>query len=369
MSVFGHTPDLVARAPGRVNLIGEHTDYNEGFVLPAAISVETRVGLRARADGRLRVCANDFGGAVVEWPLEAGYAADPAQPWADYVRAMVCAMQAAGHALSGADLAISGTIPRGSGLSSSASLCVGVGAALAAAGGLACDATAIALLAQSAENDFVGMKCGIMDQLVSARGAAGHALLIDCRSLACHPVPVGEDLAIVIVHSGVVRGLVEGHYNQRRAACEAAAKALEVAALRDASLPMLARGWGRMEAETFARARHVISENARTLAAAAALEAGDLVELGRLMRESHASMRDDFAITTPEIDALAAELQALIGPEGGARMTGGGFGGAVVALCRAEAVAGVLAGLSYRTPAGEKPLVMIEQASPGAGLV
>jgi galactokinase len=365
---FGGAPDCVVRAPGRVNLIGEHTDYNDGFVLPAAISVETQVAARRRDDGMIRVMATDFASAESQFALDAPITPDPAQPWADYVRGMAAAMLAAGHAVPGADLAVAGTIPRGSGLSSSASLAVAVGTALSALGGLDLAPATIARLAQAAECDFVGMKCGIMDQLISASGIAGHVLLIDCRSLGCTPVPVPPDMAIMIVHSGVTRGLVDGHYNARRRSCEMAAEALGVAALRDADLAMLDAARERMDATSFARARHVITENARTLAATRALADGDLGTLGALMAASHVSMRDDFAITTPAIDALVAELQVLIGPQGGARMTGGGFGGAVVAVMPVARAAAVAAGLTYRTPAGDRPDILIERACAGAGL-
>ncbi len=366
---FGGQPALVARAPGRVNLIGEHTDYNDGFVLPAAISVQTLVAARPRPDRRISVTAADFAGATSSFALDEPIAPDATQSWANYVRGMVSAIRAAGHAVPGADLAVAGNIPQGSGLSSSASLAVAVGTALSELGGLGLDPTAIALLAQACECDFVGTRCGIMDQLISARGIADHALLIDCRSLAATPVPIPEDMAILIVHSGVIRGLVDGHYNERRASCEAAAAKLRVTALRDADLPMLESHQGLLSTIEFARARHVITENARTLEAADALRAGDFAKLGKLFAASHASMRDDFAITLPPIDALVAELRALIGDEGGARMTGGGFGGAVVAVLPKHRAATVLAGLTYRTPGGGAPLVLVEQAGPGAGLV
>ncbi|MBX9886193.1 MAG: galactokinase [Novosphingobium sp.] len=363
---FGAPPARMVRAPGRVNLIGEHTDYNDGFVLPVAISVETRVAASPRSDRRIRVMACDFGGALAEWDLGAPYAANEAAPWADYIRGMTAAMIARGHPLVGADLAVSGTVPKGAGLSSSASLMVGIGRALAELAGLTLAPADIALMAQAGECDHVGMRCGIMDQLASACGAQGHALMIDCRSLAVRPVMLPEGAAILIVHSGVTRGLVEGAYNERRAQCEAAAAAVGVAALRDADMAMLEAAG--LDPLTLARARHVVSENARVLAAAEALAANDLAAMGDLMAASHASMRDDFQITVPAIDALVAELQALIGPEGGARMTGGGFGGAVVALCRADRADAVLAALTYRKPDGSPPLVLRETACDGVGL-
>ncbi|WP_421852506.1 galactokinase [Novosphingobium sp.] len=364
---FGQQPALLVRAPGRVNLIGEHTDYNDGFVLPVAISVESRVAAAPRSDRRIRVMACDFGGAVAEWELDAPYAANPAAPWADYIRGMTAAMIARGHRLTGADLAVSGTVPKGAGLSSSASLMVGIGKALAELAGAYIAPAEIALMAQAGECDHVGMRCGIMDQLASACGVKDHALMIDCRSLAVRPVALPEGVAILIVHSGVERGLVEGAYNERRAQCEAAAAAVGVAALRDADLAMLEAAG--LDPLTLARARHVVTENDRVQAAAEALASGDLVAMGALMAASHASMRDDFAITVPRIDALVAELGTLIGPEGGARMTGGGFGGAVVALCRADRADAVLAGLTYRKPDGGVPLVLRETACDGAGIV
>lgn len=366
-AAFGAPPALLARAPGRVNLIGEHTDYNDGFVLPAAISVESRIAASPRGDGLIRVIACDFGGATAEWPVFAPFAANPAEPWADYIRAMTTAMAERGHALTGADIAVSGTVPKGAGLSSSASLMVGIGAALAALSGLTIAPADMALMAQAGECDHVGVRCGIMDQLASAAGRKGHALMIDCRSRDVQPVALPAGAQILIVHSGVERGLVEGAYNERRAQCEAAAAAIGVAALRDADLAMLERA--QLDPLTTARARHVITENTRVLAAAEALAAGDLVSMGALMAASHSSMRDDFEITVPRIDALVAELRALIGPEGGARMTGGGFGGAVVALCPADRADAVLDALTYRKPDGTPPLVLRETACDGAGLV
>lgn len=366
-AAFGAPPVLLARAPGRVNLIGEHTDYNDGFVLPCAISVESRIAARPRRDGTIRVVACDFAGAKAEWPVDAAFHADPAEPWADYIRAMTTAMAARGHALTGADIAVSGTVPKGAGLSSSASLMVGIGTALAALSSLSIAPRDIALMAQAGECDHVGVRCGIMDQLASAAGQVGHALMIDCRSLDLKPVALPDGAEILIVHSGVERGLVEGAYNERRAQCEAAAAAMGVAALRDADLAMLEAA--RLDPLTRARARHVVSENTRVLAAADALGAGDHFTMGALMAESHASMRDDFEITVPRIDELVAELRALIGPEGGARMTGGGFGGAVVALCPADRVDAVLEALTYRKPDGTPPLILRETACAGANLV
>lgn len=365
---FGAAPDLVTRAPGRVNLIGEHTDYNDGFVLPCAISRQTMVAARRRDDRQVRIVAGDLRGASTAFSLSGVIKPDSKAPWSNYVRGVADGLREAGLDLCGADLAILGDMPQGAGLSSSAALENAAGLALAAlAGQPDLDRTRLALIGQRAEHLFAGCQCGIMDQLVSARAVAGSALLIDCRSMDCTPVPLPDGLAVMIVHSGIERGLVDGEYNLRRQQCEAAARHFGVAALRDlAVLPEQ----GSLDPVAYARARHVVGENARTHAAAQALQAGDLARLGELMAQSHAAMRDDFQITLPAIDALVALLQDAIGAEGGARMTGGGFGGAVVALLPAEQVervrAAVLAG--YRTPAGVAPLVMVETPAAGASL-
>ena len=368
-AAYGGAPDLVVRAPGRVNLIGEHTDYNDGFALPCAIGVETRVALRRRDDHRVSVVALDFEDERDGFAIGADIA--KADGWRDYVRGMVATLVARGHAIGGADIAIAGDIPRGTGLSSSASLEVAVAEAMLIAAGLPVDARDVALVAQAAENDFVGMRCGNLDQIASAATSAGAALLIDCRSLDLRAVAMPADVAVMIVQSGVVRGLVEGQYNRRRAQCEEAAEILRVPALRDVDMRALDAARRHMPPETFARARHVVTENARTLAAADALQAGDLVAIGRLMAQSHASMRDDFGITVDATDRLVALLADAIGADGGARQTGGGFGGAVVALLRGDRVAAVTDAVraGYRTPAGDAPLIMVERAAPGAGPV
>ena len=366
---YGALPELVARAPGRVNLIGEHTDYNDGFVLPCAISRQTMVAARWRNDGQVRIVAGDLGGATTSFPLAEPIMPDSAAAWSNYVRGVADGLLEAGLALSGADLAIMGNMPQGAGLSSSAALENAAGLALAAlAGQPDLDRTRLALIGQRAEHRFAGCQCGIMDQLVSARAVEGAALLIDCRSMECTPVPLPDGLAVMIVHSGIERGLVDGEYNLRRQQCEAAARHFGVAALRDlAALPEP----GGLDPVAYARARHVIGENARTLAAANALRTGDLRQLGLLMAESHAAMRDDFQITLPAIDRLAILLQDAIGSYGGARMTGGGFGGAVVALLPMAEVARVQQAIEdgYRTPDGGPPLIMVEKPAAGASLV
>ncbi|MGJ3648017.1 galactokinase [Sphingomonas sp. GlSt437] len=368
---FGGPPELLAAAPGRVNLIGEHTDYNDGWVLPAAISVGTIVAARPRADARIRAAALDFD-AVCDFPIDAPITRALPGDWSNYLRGVAAVLQAQGADLRGADLAIAGNIPTGAGLSSSASLEVALGLALTELAGLnGYDRTQLALAGQRAEHDFAGCQCGIMDQLVSARAAAGNALLIDCRSLATMSVLMAPETAVLIVHSGIRRELVEGEYNTRRRQCEEAARRLGVPALRDASTEELDAAGDRLDPVVFRRARHVITENARTLAAADALTEGNLATLGALMAASHTSMRDDFEITTPAIDALVGQLSELIGDRGGVRMTGGGFGGAVVAIAARNVIeeAAQAIGNSYRTPDGDPPVVMIEEPAGGARLL
>jgi galactokinase len=365
-AAFGGEPDLVVQAPGRVNLIGEHTDYNDGFVLPCAIDSGTVVAARGREDAILAAVAADFGAERDRIALDAtvGHAGG----WRDYVRGVAEMLSREGLAR-GAEVALAGDVPRGAGLSSSASLEVALAIALARLGGLELDPTRIALIAQKAENEFVGCACGIMDQLVSARAVAGHALLIDCRTLDCRPVPMPEGLAVMVIHSGIERGLVDGAYNERRAQCGAAARHYGVAALRDLEEEQLLAGRDGLDSVAFRRARHVVSENARTLAAAEALASGDLALLGTLMAQSHASMRDDFEITLPAIDRLVEIAAEAIGGEGGARMTGGGFGGCIVALAPDAAVKRVRAAVErdYRAPDGSNAAFLVCRPSAGAG--
>jgi galactokinase len=368
---FGGVPDVMARAPGRVNLIGEHTDYNDGFVLPMAIGCETMVAARRRQDSMIHLRAADFG-AQAQFSIAAPIMPCADAPWSNYVRGVAHALQSDGLALCGADIAISGTIPKGAGLSSSASLEVATGLALAAlAGAPDYDRTQLALAGQRAEHEFAGCKCGIMDQLVSAHGKAGHAVLIDCRSLATKTIPMPDDITVMIIDSGISRGLVDGHYNARRQQCEQVARHFNVKALRDIDMARLEEARAALDPLVYVRARHVVSENARTLTAAEALAAGNLNILGKLMAESHKSMRDDFAITLPAIDQLVALLQEAIGPMGGARMTGGGFGGAVVAILPRAQEKYVTEAVhkNYRTPSGTLPLIMRETASNGVSFV
>jgi galactokinase len=361
--LFGAVPDFVAFAPGRVNLIGEHTDYNDGFVLPCAIPNGTAVAFGRAPGDAIEAVALDLDDARDRFdprsaePLSEGH-------WANHVRGVA---RAAGFE-GGWRLAIAGDVPQGAGLSSSAALGVALATGMRHAVGGDPDAEATAKQAQWSEHHFVGCACGIMDQLASASGTADHALLIDCRSLTVKPVPIPRDAAIVVVHSGVRRGLVESAYNARRSQCEAAARHFGVAALRDLTPEALEAGRAGLDATAWRRARHVVSENARTLDAADALASGDLARFGRLMAASHASLRDDFEVTVPPVDALVALMGGVVGAAGGVRMTGGGFGGCVVALLPRDGVAELRRAVAahHARPDGEPPLFLATAAAPGA---
>ncbi|QYN41533.1 galactokinase [Gilliamella sp. ESL0443] len=329
---FGYKPDTIVQAPGRVNLIGEHTDYNDGFVLPCAINYETVISCHKRSDNLIRVIAVDYNNEQDQFLLNPSIEKHPNYQWANYVRGVIQYIVKYSEDIRGVDLAISGNVPQGAGLSSSASLEVAIGKMFQVLYDLPFDGKKIALIGQEAENKYVGCNCGIMDQLISALGQAQHALLIDCRSLEALPISIPKDLAVVIINSNIKRGLVDSEYNTRRKQCEAAAKALGVNALRDASLVDLLQIKSSLDPLVFKRAHHVITENERTLKAAYALANEDYPLLSKLMAESHNSMRDDFEITVPAIDYLVKIIQDVIGNEGGVRMTGGGFGGCVVAL-------------------------------------
>jgi galactokinase len=367
---FGGLPALLVRAPGRVNLIGEHTDYSDGFCLPCAIDRDTVVAIRARSDGQVRVLACDQGASLDAFDAHQPITPNADLPWSHYVRGTLAALQATGLDIGGAELAIAGDVPQGAGLSSSASIEIAVAHAFKLLRGWQLDGKVLARAGQQAEHRFAGCQCGILDQLASVGGVAGHALLLDCRSLATRPVPLPPGTAVVVIDSGIARGLVDSEYNLRRQQCADAARLFGVAALRDVSLAR----W-QAEADTLPpllarRAGHVISENARTLHAADALADGDLARMGALMRESHASMRDDFEITLPAIDALAALVDEAIGGQGGARMTGGGFGGCVVALAAQARVPAIRAAVArdYRSPQGLAATLWVCQASAGAGV-
>jgi len=331
----GRDPEGVWAAPGRVNLIGEHTDYNDGFVLPAAIDRLVLVAAGRRDGGRLRLWS-----LQAEPPADlelAGIGPGTVGGWAAYPAGVAWALGQAGVELGGADLVVDGDVPAGSGLSSSAALECATATALADLGGAGLDRAALAGLARRAENEVVGVPSGVMDQMVSMLGRAGHALFLDTRSLGAEQVPLpleAAGLCLVVIDTRAGHRLVDGAYADRRAACQAAAAVLGVPALRDATPALLERYAAAPGDPGLRRARHVVTENARVLAAVELLRAGDLDRLGPLLAASHASLRDDYEVSSPELDtAVEAAVDA---GAAGARMTGAGFGGSAIALVRAD---------------------------------
>jgi galactokinase len=364
---------LLFRAPGRVNLIGEHTDYNDGFVLPAAIELATYVAAAPRADRKLRVESRAFGDGA-EMDLDAP-PSGPRGHWSDYVFGVAIELLRAKTPLVGADLSIDGDLPIGAGLSTSAALEVSVGLALTTLAGAPVAPVDLALIGARAENGFVGMRCGVMDQFASACGREGAALLLDCRSLEAKPVAVDPRLRLLVCESGVRHELASGEYNARRRDCEAAVAALARAlpgseALRDVSAAQLAGHAALLSPELLRRARHVVSENARTLRFAEAMAKGDLADCGALLYASHASLRDDYEVSCHELDALVDIARGVPGVVG-ARMMGGGFGGSTINLVRADAVEPAKQALAegYRKVVGRTPEIFVCSPSAGASRI
>lgn len=364
---FGTSPAWVVRAPGRVNLIGGHTDYNDGFVLPMAIDRAVWIALQARDDRLVRVHSLDFDGT-------AAFSLDDLRrgpgSWVEYLKGVAWALQEAGHALRGWEGLLAGDVPIGAGLSSSAALEMAAARAFAAVSGLPWDPAAMARLGQKAENRWVGVNCGIMDQLISAAGRAGHALLIDCRSLELQPVPLPPGTAVVVLDTDTRRGLVDSAYNERRAQCEAAARFFGVPALRDVGPEQLAARAVSLDETVRRRARHVVGENARTRQAAAAMRRGDAATLGRLMQASHASLRDDFEVSSEALNTMVDCATQQAGCYG-ARMTGAGFGGCAVALVQAQGAAASAQATAgcYQAATGRSPQVYLCRATDGAEVV
>lgn len=334
-SLFGSPPEILVRAPARVNLIGEHTDYNDGFVLPIAIDRELWIAVRPRADGRVHAYSVELGAA--EFSTDSFF--PDGNGWIEYVKGVAWALRETGHRLSGWDGVLGGDIPIGGGLSSSAAVQMAVLRVFMALDDTPWLPGEAARIGQRVENEWIGVNSGIMDPLVIAAGQRDHALLIDCRSLEIEPVPLPSGAVLVVLDTGTRRGLVKSAYNERRRQCEAAAAWFGVRALRDVDGRLLDAAAGRLDGTVHRRARHVITENERTLEAASALKSLDLDRLGRLMDESHISLRDDFEVSTEALDAMVGIARRQAGCLG-ARMTGAGFGGCVVALVERDLCAG-----------------------------
>ena len=363
---FGGPPPAVVRAPGRVNLIGEHTDYNDGFVMPIALGQAVWIALRARADDRVRLHSADVEAEADVCLSDEACAAG----WGAHVYGVGRALVADGHVPVGFEGVLASDVPVGAGLSSSAALELAVARAFSVVSGILWDARRMALVAQHAENEWVGVACGVMDPMASALGQAGHALLIDCRTLGVTAVALPPGAAVVVLDTGTRRTLSGSAYNTRRMECEAAARALGVPALRDADADAVAGLAGRVPDVVFRRARHVVTENARVLDAAAAMEAGDAGRFGARMNESHASLRDDYDVTGPALDAIV-EAAARHPSCYGARMTGAGFGGCAVALVEAACADAFAAEVcdTYAARTGHEPRACVAIPSAGASVV
>lgn len=373
---FGEANGLVVvRAPGRVNLIGEHTDYNGGFVFPMAINFDIVMGGRKRGDEQVRIHSIDYQ-STVEFSLAGPITYDEGERWSNYPRGVLWALQQTAVRLPGMELAFYGTVPQGSGLSSSAALEVATAVLVQYLAGSALSPKELALLCQKAENEFVGMKCGIMDQFVSVLGQEGNALFIDCRSLDYERVPLAlGEYRILICHSGVKHSLVDSAYNRRRQECETGVAILAgrypaVKALRDADLTMLEACRDRMDPVVYRRCRHVLTENARVLKSVKALKEGDLVAFGQYLNQSHASLRDDYEVSCREVDLLV-ELAGRLDGVLGARITGGGFGGCTVNLIHASAVEAFQERVvrAYQEKTGRKAQIYFSNAANGAEIL
>jgi len=363
-NTFQRQPTVIAEAPGRVNLIGEHTDYNEGFVLPMAIDRTVAVAAAPTDGNTVRVHSVDLD-ARDEWQTDAPRRTGRRE-WRDYVRGVAWALLDAGYGFRGVDLVISGDVPQGAGLSSSAALEVAVTGALCAVAGIEIEPRRVGLLCQKAENQFVGVQCGIMDQFAAALGRAGQALLIDCRSLEVEYVPLPDGVAIVVVDSGAPRQLQETAYNERRKECEEAAGLLGVLSLRDVAIEEIEAKRQELPDVLYRRVRHVITENGRVLSFVKALRPNDRATIGRLMCESHASLRDEFEVSTPDLDLL---VEIAVRTEGviGARLTGAGFGGCAVNLVRQDAVERFVSEVveQYRRETGQNADWHVCRGAPG----
>jgi galactokinase len=371
---FDGNPDVLVRAPGRVNLIGEHTDYNNGFVFPVAIDRDIMIASRRRDDRIVRLYSLDFDQSV-EFSLD-NIKYDKKQKWSNYPRGVASFLQKSEYSLSGLDAVITGNVPLDAGLSSSAAMEVAMAMTFEKISGLTIEPAEMAILCQKAENKFVGVNCGIMDQFISRMGKKDHALLLDCRSLEYALIPLNlENIKIVVCDTGKKRGLVDSEYNKRRAECEQGVKILEkflpgISALRDVEFSDLIKYSGHIPEITEKRCRYVIKENIRVLECVTAIEEFDLLKFGELMNESHIGLRDEYEVSCPELDAMveiAWEIDGVVG----SRMTGAGFGGCTVSVVVDDSLQELIDKVNEEYPkrTGLQPEIYICTAEDGAGVV
>jgi len=363
---FGQQEDGHVSAPGRVNLIGEFTDYNNGFVLPAALNFRTHVLFKKREDSQFVVRSLNYPGESDIFDVSNDIIKGDSQ-WGNYIRAICFVLKRAGHQLSGLDVLIDSNVPQGAGLSSSAALEVSVAGAINQAFSLGISKQDLALLGQQAENDFMYCQCGIMDQLISAKGEKNSALLIDCDNLETKSVSVPEHLSLMIIDSNFKRKLVDSEYNQRRTDCEQAAIKMGVTTLRQATFEVLTEHKAQLTDNEYKRAHHVITENQRVLEATEALVNNDMESLKVLMEASHNSLRDDFEVTVPATDGLVEICKKALEGRGAVRMTGGGFGGAIVCLCEEQDVEVVKNAVEKHYPEQHNLIASIYVCQPSEG--
>lgn len=368
-------PTVIVRAPGRVNLIGEHTDYNDGFVFPMALDFQILTAAGKRQDQLVRIYSVDYQ-KMVEFNLEQPISYDTEERWSNYPRGIVAMLMEKGIRLAGMDLVFSGDIPQGSGLSSSAALEVSVALTLQVLNGFSMNGPDLARLCQRAENSFVGMNCGIMDQFISVMGRKDHALFLDCRTLEYRHIPLElKDYRILICHSGVKHSLVDSEYNKRRQECETGVAVLsqkypKIKSLRDATLSELNACKNDLDQTVYRRCRHVITENQRVLKSIESLNQNNLVTFGKLMNESHDSLRDDYQVSCFEIDLLVDFARNFNGVLG-SRITGGGFGGCTVSLISNSLINDFTKEIKeyYRQKTGIVPNLYISRPAAGASLI
>jgi len=365
-ALFDAAPSVLSVSPGRVNIIGEHTDYNDGFVLPVALQFNTQILSRRRDDMMINAMSLQYPGEVEQFAIN-DLIMPGALPWGNYLRGVVNELKTAGHTLSGLDVLITSDVPQGSGLSSSAALEVAFGGLLNHCFSLGLNEQQIAKIGQAAENNFIDCQCGIMDQLISAKAQSHHAIMIDCKDLSTQAVHIPDNLALMVINSNYPRKLADSEYNQRRLACELAAKTMQVSKLREATMPMLLAVKEQLDDVTFRRAKHIISENQRVLNAAKALQNNELETLYAIMCEAHLSLKEDFEITVAATDGMVEICNTALNGRGVARQTGGGFGGAIVCLCEVKDVDTVIAAVEqqYEARFSLRADIYVCQASEG----